>query len=120
MVVAAREPTRLQYVADDCCQAAARQGAAMAVPTDVTVEHQVRNLVNTAVARFETVDVVINCAGAAARGLCEDTPLAEARKLMGASMRARRAAPRRAARRLSSRARRTNRLCAPSLRHGPA
>lgn len=38
VVVAARDPTKLQYVADDCCQAAARQQAAIAVPTDVTNE----------------------------------------------------------------------------------
>ena len=36
VVVAAREPTRLQHVVDDCAAAAGRVGAAMAVPCDIT------------------------------------------------------------------------------------
>lgn len=75
VVVAARDPQKLQYVADDCCIAASRQGSSIAIPADVTNEMAVRNLVNQTLAKYETVDVVINCAGITARGLLEDTPL---------------------------------------------
>ncbi|KAG2422289.1 hypothetical protein HXX76_016151, partial [Chlamydomonas incerta] len=40
VVVAAREPTRLQHVVDDCAAAAGRVGAAMAVPCDITNERR--------------------------------------------------------------------------------
>ncbi|KXZ51855.1 hypothetical protein GPECTOR_11g293 [Gonium pectorale] len=76
VVVAARDPGRLDYVVADCAAAAGRAGAALAVPTDVTQERQVAALVNKVLAKFETVDAVIHCAGVMARGSVEDTPLA--------------------------------------------
>ncbi|KAG2434534.1 hypothetical protein HYH02_012201 [Chlamydomonas schloesseri] len=82
VVVAAREPTRLQHVVEDCAAAAGRVGAAMAVPCDVTNERQVQALVNTVLAKFEGVDVVVNAAGVFARGSFMDTPAAEAKRLM--------------------------------------
>mmetsp|Transcript_17116 Transcript_17116/g.36961 ORF Transcript_17116/g.36961 Transcript_17116/m.36961 type:complete len:355 (+) Transcript_17116:160-1224(+) len=82
VVVAARDLTRLQYVAHDCAQVAGRQGASLAVQCDVTNEREVRDLANLVVAKFEDVDVVVNNAGVMAWGSFADTPAAEARKLM--------------------------------------
>ncbi|GLC60047.1 hypothetical protein PLESTB_001567500 [Pleodorina starrii] len=82
VVVAARDESKLTYVVEDCAQAAGRAGAALAVPTDVTQERQVQALVNTVLAKFESVDVVVNCAGVFARGAFEDTPMLEAKRLM--------------------------------------
>lgn len=41
VVVVARDATKLQYVANDCAQAAGRQGASLGVICDVTDERQV-------------------------------------------------------------------------------
>ncbi|GIL79044.1 hypothetical protein Vretifemale_8448 [Volvox reticuliferus] len=82
VVVAARDESKLGYVVEDCAQAAGRAGAALAVPTDVTQERQVQALVNTVLAKFESVDVVVNCAGVFARGAFQDTPMLEAKRLM--------------------------------------
>ncbi|KAG2491026.1 hypothetical protein HYH03_010474 [Edaphochlamys debaryana] len=82
VVVAARDEAKLAYVVEDCAAAAGRVGAALAVPTDVTQERQVRNLVNVVLAKYETVDVLVNAAGVFARGLFEETPITEAKRLM--------------------------------------
>lgn len=82
VVVAARDPAKLQYVADDCAAAAGRQGASLAVPCDVTDERQVKNLVTTAMARYQDVDCVISNAGVMARGPFLQVPAAEANRLM--------------------------------------
>lgn len=74
VVVAARDADKLAYVAQDCAAAAGRTGAALAVPTDVTQEREVKDLVNAVLAKFESIDVVVNCAGILSRGAFADTP----------------------------------------------
>lgn len=75
VVVAAREPSRLQYVASEVAALAGRQGAALAVPCDVTSERDVKALVNATLSKFDSVDVVVSCAGAVARGAFLDMPI---------------------------------------------
>lgn len=58
VVVAARDMQKLQYVAQDCSQAAGRQGASLAVQCDVTSERDVRDLSTAAFSKFESVDLV--------------------------------------------------------------
>ncbi|GAX82432.1 hypothetical protein CEUSTIGMA_g9860.t1 [Chlamydomonas eustigma] len=82
VVVAARDLTKLQYVAHDCAQAAGRQGASMAVKCDVTNEREVKDLATAVLSKYENVDVVINNAGIMTRGRFEDTPVLEAKKLL--------------------------------------
>lgn len=82
VVVAARDPSKLRYVADDCAELAGRQGASLAVTADVSRERDVKDLVNAVLAKYESVDVIINCAGVFARGPFQSTPLAEAKRLM--------------------------------------
>ena len=58
VVVAARDLTKLQYVAHDCAQAAGRQGASLAVQCDVTSERDVKDLATAVLSKYENVDVV--------------------------------------------------------------
>lgn len=82
VVVAARDLSKLQYVAHDCSETAGRQGSSLAVQCDVTSDRDVRNLAYTVAAKYDSIDVVVNCAGVVSRGKFVDTPLEEARKLM--------------------------------------
>jgi NAD(P)-dependent dehydrogenase (short-subunit alcohol dehydrogenase family) len=65
VVVAARNKERLDQVVADCAEVAGRPTAAMAVRTDVTDEAAVQDLVNRTLAKFDSVDVVVNNAGEA-------------------------------------------------------
>eukprot|EP00200_Dunaliella_tertiolecta_P006321 CAMPEP_0202358458 /NCGR_PEP_ID=MMETSP1126-20121109/12117_1 /ASSEMBLY_ACC=CAM_ASM_000457 /TAXON_ID=3047 /ORGANISM="Dunaliella tertiolecta, Strain CCMP1320" /LENGTH=358 /DNA_ID=CAMNT_0048951623 /DNA_START=126 /DNA_END=1202 /DNA_ORIENTATION=- len=82
VVVAARDMTKLQYVADDCEQACGRQGSSLAVACDVTKEEQVKSMASSAMAKYENIDVVVNCAGIMCRGLFSDVPASEAERVM--------------------------------------
>jgi hypothetical protein len=64
VVVAARNKERLDQVVADCAEVAGRPSAALAVRTDVTDEAAVQDLVNRTLAKFDSVDVVVNNAGA--------------------------------------------------------
>ncbi len=57
-MVAARDITKLQYVAHDCAQAAGRVGASMAIRCDVTNERDVRELSTMVSAKYEQIDAV--------------------------------------------------------------
>ncbi|KAF5834889.1 hypothetical protein DUNSADRAFT_8193 [Dunaliella salina] len=82
VVVTARDLTKLQYVADDCEQACGRQGCSLAVACDVTKEEQVKSMASRAMAKYENIDVVVNCAGIMCRGLFSDVPASEAERVM--------------------------------------
>lgn len=82
VVVAARDATKLQYVANDCAAVAGRTGAALGVVCDVTDERQVKDLANTVLAKYENVDVLINNAGIMTRGPFMDVPVQEADRML--------------------------------------
>lgn len=63
VVVAARDMTKLQYVAHDCAQAAGRVGSSLAVQCDVTNERSVRDLLTAVLSKYENVDVVSRSRG---------------------------------------------------------
>jgi short-subunit dehydrogenase len=69
LVLAARNAAQLEAVAGEC---AALGAQVLAVPTDVSVQAQCQQLVAAAVARFGTIDVLINNAGRSAHALFED------------------------------------------------
>jgi len=69
VVLAARRMERLESLA---AEIAAKGGEALARPTDVSKEEDVIGLFADAVARFGTVDILINSAG-----IADDTPIDE-------------------------------------------
>lgn len=71
-VLAARTAQQLHEVAEAICTAGAE---ALVVPTDVTSDHQLEALVNTAFARFGRIDMLVNNAG----GGPPRTPVVKAR-----------------------------------------
>ena len=60
LVLAARDEKRLHQVAEECRALGAE---ALVAPTDVTVPDQCRTLVERALARFESLDALVNNAG---------------------------------------------------------
>ncbi len=64
LVLASRRAGKLQAAADELAAVGAR---VLAIPTDVTVEAQVRQLVERALAHFGQLDVLVNNAGIIAR-----------------------------------------------------
>ncbi len=56
-------------------------GEALAVPTDVTKQEDVRKLADAAVARFGDIDTWVNDAGGSIFGLIRDVPVEDERKL---------------------------------------
>jgi len=65
VVIAAREPSRVASAAEELAAATgARENAALGVPTDITDPAAVQRLVERVVDTYDSVDVVINCAGA--------------------------------------------------------
>jgi short-subunit dehydrogenase len=74
VVLAARREHLLDDLARHCENAGSR---ALAVPTDVAQENDVRQLAEAAVLRFKRIDVWINNAGSGAVGIFEEIPLAD-------------------------------------------
>jgi short-subunit dehydrogenase len=79
VVLAARRESALQEVARECERAG---GRALAVPTDVADERQVRELARRAVEEFGGFDVWVNNAGVVAVGRFEDTPMEAHRRVV--------------------------------------
>uniref|UniRef100_A0A7S0WIV6 Uncharacterized protein n=1 Tax=Pyramimonas obovata TaxID=1411642 RepID=A0A7S0WIV6_9CHLO len=77
VVVAAREPERLQRVARQIVGIAGykRDAAGMAVVTDITDAKSVQELADAVAAQYDTVDVLINNAGVCCTGPFADTSL---------------------------------------------
>lgn len=71
LVLAARNEAELEEVEAECIQHGAE---AVAVPTDVTVEYQVQDLVNAAINTFGQIDVWVGNAAAFSYGTFEQTP----------------------------------------------
>lgn len=69
LVLAARNAGQLQAVARECEALGAQ---ALAVPTDVSVQEACQRLIKEAVARFGSIDMLINNAGRSAHALFED------------------------------------------------
>ena len=70
VVLASRRVDKLQIVADDI---AAMGGNALVVQTDVTVEAQVKHLIEQSLERFGRIDVLVNNAGILTRTPVPDT-----------------------------------------------
>ncbi len=62
LVLAARDAARLEAVAADCRRAGAET---LVVPTDVTIEHECREMIDAGVAHFGRLDALVNNAGRA-------------------------------------------------------
>jgi NADP-dependent 3-hydroxy acid dehydrogenase YdfG len=75
----ARRAERLEALA---AEIAAGGGEALVMAVDVAVEAQVHAFVAAAVARFGSLDVLVNNAGYGVRGRVEETPAAQYRELM--------------------------------------
>lgn len=71
IALAARRADRLEQVATECRQ---QGGEALVVPTDVSVETQCKQLVDTTLGAFGQLDLLINNAGLAASALFDDFP----------------------------------------------
>jgi short-subunit dehydrogenase len=69
LVLAARDPTKLQTVAAQCASLGAQT---LVHRTDVSVQSDCRALIDAAVARFGRLDVLINNAGMSAQALFAD------------------------------------------------
>lgn len=72
VVIAARDKVDLEKAAKDI-------PGALAIQTDMSKPDDIKNLINKTVAKFKTIDVVINNAGQAAHGRLEDFSLDEFR-----------------------------------------
>src|SRR6185295_5747689 len=69
IVLAGRSREKLDAVASQCSQLGAQ---VLAVPMDVSVEAECRNLIAQALAKFGRIDALINNAGISAQALFED------------------------------------------------
>ncbi len=74
VVLAARRGELLDELAGQC---EAAGGRALAIPTDVSNEGDVESLAQTALSKFNRIDVWVNNAGAGAIGRFEEVPLAD-------------------------------------------
>ncbi len=79
VVLAARQPERLEAVAQDI---RAQGGDALAISTDVTNPEQVQELVDKALSHYSQIDVLINNAGICLTGSVEKTQLSDWHQLM--------------------------------------
>lgn len=62
VVIAARNPEKLEAAHAEICRLSPA-GSSMALSTDITDEGAVQQLVDAVTAKYETVNVLINCAG---------------------------------------------------------
>jgi NAD(P)-dependent dehydrogenase (short-subunit alcohol dehydrogenase family) len=83
VVLAARSVEALLDVAREC---EVLGGTALAVPTDVSIEPEVRDLARTAVDRFGRIDVWVNNAAVGAFARFEDTPSHVFRQIIETSL----------------------------------
>jgi NAD(P)-dependent dehydrogenase (short-subunit alcohol dehydrogenase family) len=83
VVLAARSREKLEAVAEAIRQ---KGGAALAVPTDVTVEEDVANLFRRAVETFGRVDVLVNNAGVSVGGPPDELSLEAWRKVIDVNL----------------------------------
>src|SRR5215211_3098834 len=79
VVVAARDAEALTTLVDEIQRAG---GRALAVPTDVAVEEQVRALAEQAAETFDGIDTWVNGAAVSAYGTFEQLPPGEFRRLI--------------------------------------
>lgn len=79
VVLAARSETKLARIVDEI---KANDGIACYVKTDVSIESDCRKLVETAVARYGTVHILINNAGLSMRAVFDDVDLKVLHRLM--------------------------------------
>ncbi|MFI6732399.1 SDR family oxidoreductase [Nonomuraea sp. NPDC050451] len=79
VVLAARRREALEEAARECEK---RGGKALAVPTDVSDAHAVKELAGRAVARFGRIDVWVNCAAVTQFGPFSEVPLEEFRRVL--------------------------------------
>jgi NAD(P)-dependent dehydrogenase (short-subunit alcohol dehydrogenase family) len=64
VVIAARNPEKLAATEAELSRLTGAEQAVSAVPTDITDESAVTRLVEEVAGRYETINVLINCAGA--------------------------------------------------------
>jgi NADP-dependent 3-hydroxy acid dehydrogenase YdfG len=83
LVLAAREPDRLNAVAQEI---RANNRDALAVPTDVTDPQQVNALVERALAAHGHIDVLVNNAGICSSGPMEKTSLEDWHKILDVNL----------------------------------
>lgn len=79
VVIAGRRKDRLQELVGEI---ETKGGQALAVPTDVSDQSQVEELINTAIRHFGRVDVLVNNAGVAIASRFEQMALEDFRRLM--------------------------------------
>jgi uncharacterized protein len=87
VVLAARHEPALRQVADEIVEKVGSSLATVSdcvliVPTDVTRDEDVRQLVGTVIERFGRVDILINNAGVGMRALAAEMPLEDVHHLM--------------------------------------
>jgi len=75
VVLAARDPERLHSAAE--AVSTADPTRCLTIPCDVTQDDSVKHLLQEIQARCGRLDVLVNCAGASARGTIADTKLAD-------------------------------------------
>lgn len=83
LVLASRRGEALDLLAEECER---HGGAALAVPTDVTVETDVQRLADTAVAHFGRIDVWVNNASVSVLGSFEEVPLEDFRRVIDVNL----------------------------------
>lgn len=84
VVLAARSEEALRTVRNEIVAAG---GEALAVPTDISVENDVKRLVATAIEEYDRLDVVINNAARGVFGSLEDTATADWNAIMAVNAR---------------------------------
>jgi NAD(P)-dependent dehydrogenase (short-subunit alcohol dehydrogenase family) len=83
VVIAGRDAKRLNAVAEEIAKSGAM---ALAAPTDVTDEAQVKALFAQTMARFARLDILVNSSGAFEGGPLETISLADWNKVIGANL----------------------------------
>lgn len=87
VVVAAREPERLEAVAREIMQIGSqREGSGLAIAADITDPKSVEHLAKTIIDQYESVDVLINNAGVCCTGPFADTTMEDWRNQMNVNV----------------------------------